>query len=63
MGSKRDMNRRADSRYMRIDTEALRCKIERVRMWIFEKGIILNGKAVKLMLDATSLVPTRVSFH
>lgn len=57
------MNRRADSRYMRIDTEALRRKIERVRMWIFEKGIILNGKAVKLMLDATSLVPTRVSFH
>lgn len=61
MGSKRDMSRRADPRYMRSDTNFLRRKIELVRKWIFEKGIILNGTAVEGLLFAESLVPTRVS--
>lgn len=63
MGSKRDMHQREDVRNQRVDSTWLRTKIETVRTWIFDTGLLVTGAAVERIMKPTSLVPTRVRLY
>lgn len=55
---KSDMNVRGN---VRVDDQKRRDKIELARTFIYEKGYVVNSKAVENLLKDESLVPTRVS--
>lgn len=59
MGTKADMDRRI--MHKRQDTPFWHQTVEKVRIWIFEKGIRISGSAVDRALKQYSWVPTRVS--
>jgi hypothetical protein len=45
----------------RVDDNSRRAKVESARRLIYEKGYAVDGKAVDGLLQAQSLVPTKVS--
>jgi len=59
MGTAVDAQRRG---HIREDTHRFRRTIARIRQWIFEKGIGVDSTRISDVLDATSLLPTKVSF-
>jgi hypothetical protein len=59
MGSKLDLKNRVTM--MRIDDDHRRGKVNRVREWIYEKGMVLTSTFIKNQLGPESLVPIRVS--
>jgi hypothetical protein len=46
---------------MRVDDRARRTKVETVRKWIYESGMVVTSTNIKAYLGPQSLVPTRVS--
>lgn len=58
---KRDMNARVRLNQIRVDSTAVRAKIETARKYIFALGSLPNGTKVDGPLKKHSLVPTRVS--
>ncbi|KAJ7660161.1 hypothetical protein DFH06DRAFT_1472251 [Mycena polygramma] len=59
MGTKADMKRRKNTRQ---DTPQYRSAINRVRRWIFARGLLVAGAAVARNLKQYSWVPTRNAF-
>jgi hypothetical protein len=59
VGTRRDQRRREAD--VREDNAGQRYNIARARSFIYEKGYVVNSKAVDGMLKARSLVPTIVS--
>lgn len=57
----RDMKTRIFN--IRIDSLAVRQKIEVARRFIFEKGYGVRSAAVKRLLDAKCLLPVQVCSH
>jgi hypothetical protein len=61
VGTIRDSERR--KRLARKDSEQCQFTIEQARQFIFRNGVPVSGTSVERLLNPTSLVPTRVSFH
>lgn len=57
LGTHVDEQRRA---HIRVDDERRRDRIDLTRGWIYEKGKSVNSKNIDDILQAESLVPTRV---
>lgn len=57
MGTHVDEQHRA---HIRVDNERRRDRINLTRGWIYEKGKSVNSKNIDDILQAESLVPTRV---
>ncbi|OSD05112.1 hypothetical protein PYCCODRAFT_1385676 [Trametes coccinea BRFM310] len=60
MGTKNDLSNR--HRKKRTDTPWLRMLLERIRGWIFGRGIAPEGKRVEALLGASSTSPTQSAF-
>ena len=58
LGTKQDI--KTHTRKARTDNRFNKLMLERVREHMFVRGKGVNTQAVKLVLDAESLVPTRV---
>jgi hypothetical protein len=61
VGTIRDSERR--KRLARKDSKQHQLTIEQARWFIFRNGVPVSGASVERLLNPTSHVPTRVSFH
>ena len=58
MGSRLDLKNQVTK--IRVDDPRRRGKVDRVRKWIYEKGMVLTSAHIKDFLGPESLVPIRV---
>jgi hypothetical protein len=57
MGTQADQQHRG---WLRRDDNWLQTSIDKIRQWIFEKGVGVESKKIGHVFDETSLVPTWV---